>query len=180
MPSIEDGRGFATTGRNTLDAFGADMAMRNINDLMNTYRECSRNLWNVYFSRGADIGASLDVFEQIRRLLFDSLVLDDLYARSSAEGEVLPILKVVPSRRAPILIRRLNGESQTGYWDQEKDMTVSADDISLEFVDYFDFSQVPLKDYQYYRCKIISFATHANYEGLEALVEVSSADVFQE
>lgn len=52
--------------------------MRDITDLMNTYRECSRNLWNVYFSRRENIGGSLDAFRQIRELLFDSLVVSEL------------------------------------------------------------------------------------------------------
>jgi hypothetical protein len=52
--------------------------MRDITELMNSYRECSRNLWNVYFSKRKDIGDALDVFEQIRELLFDSLVLSEL------------------------------------------------------------------------------------------------------
>ena len=55
------------------------MVMRNITELMNAYRECSRNLWNVYFAKRENIGGSLDAFEQIRELLFDSLVVGQLY-----------------------------------------------------------------------------------------------------
>ena len=40
------------------------LAMRDITDLMNTYRECSRSLWNVYFSRRENIGGCLDAFER--------------------------------------------------------------------------------------------------------------------
>src|SRR3981189_3090988 len=99
------------------------MAMRDITELMNTYRECSRNLWNVYFSKRKDIGNSLDVFKQIRDLLFDSLVLSELSYEGGAEGEDIPppALKVVP-QRSLILIRRLTESG--AYWDQEKDMIV--------------------------------------------------------
>jgi hypothetical protein len=158
------------------------MAMRDITELMNTYRECSRNLWNVYFSRRKDIGGSLNAFEQIRHLLFDSLVLTELSYEGEAESDVAPppALRVVPRARSLILIKRLSGLGEAGYWDQEKDMVVGPDDISLEFVDYFDFFQVPIKEFHYCLCKIVSFPSHVEYEGREALVEVLNAKVFRD
>ncbi len=156
------------------------MAMRDITELMNAYRECSRNLWNVYFSKRKDVGDALDVFEQIRELLFDSIVLSQLSYEGEAEGEDIPApaLTVVPERRSLILIQRLIEQGGAGYWDQEKDMAVGPDDITLAFVDYFDFSQVPMKEFHYYLCKILSFPSHANYQGREALLVVSDAKVF--
>ena len=148
------------------------MAMRDVTDLMNTYRECSRNLWNVYFSRRANIGAALDAFGEIRDLLFDSLVVSELFYEGEAEGEDIPppALRVVPRARSLILIRRLSDDGNR-YWDQEKDMVVGPHDITLAFVDYFDFSQIPMMDFRFYRCKILSFPSRAEYEGREALIE---------
>jgi hypothetical protein len=156
------------------------MAMRDITALMNLYRECSRNLWNVYFAKHSDVGGSLDTFEQIRELLFDSLVVSELSCEGDAEGANIPppVLKVVPRARSLILIKRLSGPREAGYWDQEKDMVVGPDEITLAFIDYFDFSQVPIKDFRYYLCKIVSFPRHTDYEGREALIEVSNATVF--
>ena len=96
------------------------MAMRDITQLMNAYRECSRNLWNVYFSGRANIGGSLDAFEQIRRLLFDPLVVSELFYEGEAEGENIPppALKVVPRERTLILINRPTDDGNR-YWDQE-------------------------------------------------------------
>lgn len=158
------------------------MAMRDVTELMNAYRECSRNLWNVYFSGREDIGGSLDVFEQIRQLLFDSLVLSELpcEGETETENEHRPVLKVVPQERVLILIQRLSGPGEAGYWDQEKDLVVGPTDIALAFIDYFDFSQIPIRDFHYYRCKVLSFPSHANYEGREALLEVSVASVFED
>jgi hypothetical protein len=155
--------------------------MRDITELMNAYRECSRNLWNVYFSKRKDIGDALDVFEQVRELLFDSLVLSELSYEGEAEGEDVPppALKVVP-QRSLILIQRLSGPGEAGYWDQEKDMVVGPGDITLAFLDYFDFSKIPIQDFQYYRCKVLSFPSHTGYEGREALLEVSGAKVFHD
>jgi hypothetical protein len=158
------------------------IAMRDITELMTTYRECSRNLWNVYFSKRKDIGDSLDAFEQIRRLLFDSLVLSELSYEGEAEGEDIPppALKVVPEGRSLILIRRLTEPGEAGYWDQEKDMVVGPDDITLAFVDFFDFCQAPIKEFHYYLCRILSFPSHVQYEGREALVEVLNAKLFHD
>src|SRR5580693_8657049 len=91
------------------------MAMRDITELMNSYRECSRNLWNVYFSKRKDVGDALDVFEQIRELLFDSIVLSELFYEGAAKGEDIPppSLKVVP-QRSLILIKRLSKPGEAG------------------------------------------------------------------
>jgi len=155
--------------------------MRDITELMNAYRECSRNLWNVYFSKRKDIGDALDVFEQIRELLFDSLILTELSYEGEVEGEDIPppALRVVP-QRSLILIQRLSEPGQAGYWDQEKDMVVGPKDITLAFIDYFDFRQIPIMDFRYFRCRVLSFPSHADYEGREALLEVSGAKVFHE
>jgi hypothetical protein len=157
------------------------MAMRDITELMNAYRECSRNLWNVYFSKRKDIGDALDVFEQIRELLFDSLVLSELSYEGEAEGEDIPpsALRVVP-QRSLILIRRLSEPGEAGYWDEEKDMIVGPDAITLAFVDYFDFFQAPIKDFRYCLCRILSFPSHVEYEGREALIEALNAKLFQD
>jgi len=165
-----------------MDSRWFTMGMRDITELMNTYRECARNLWNVYFSRREDIGGSLDAFEQIRQLLFDSLVVSELPYEGEAEGDDTPppSLKVVPRARSLILIRRLSGPGEAGYWDQEKDMVVGPEDITLAFADYFDFSQVPVKEFHYYLCKVLSFPSHVEYEGREALVEVPDAKVFHD
>jgi hypothetical protein len=156
--------------------------MRDITDLMNAYRECSRNLWNVYFSNRENIGGSLDRFGQIRRLLFAALVVDVLFYEGPEEGEDIPppAIRIVPERRPLILINRQSGPGGGGYWDAEKDMVVGPDEITLEFLDYFDFSQTPIMDFRYYRCRILSFPSHAEYEGREALLEAVDAKAYHD
>lgn len=150
--------------------------MTDITGLMNAYRECSRNLWNVYFANQANVGAALDAFEQLRELLFDSLVVSELHLESQAESQDTrpPTLKVLLQTRSVMLVKRLSSPGQAGYWDQEKDMVVGPDDITLTFVDYFDFSQVPVKDLRYCLCKVLSFPSHVEYEGREVLLEATA------
>ena len=91
-----------------------------------------------------------------------------------------PVLRAVPEGRSVILINRPSEVGEAGYWDQEKDMVVTSSDIKLLFLDYFDFSQVPIKDFHYYRCKILKFSNHAKYEGREALLSVVDARIFHD
>jgi len=157
--------------------------MKEITPLMNTYRECSRNLWNADFSLREFTWDLHDEYESIRKLLFEALVVNELdpYKECSEHGTVPPpVLKVVPrTTSVPILINRPSDDG-AGYWDQEKDMSVNEGDIQLAFLDYFDYSQYPVKDFYFYRCKILQFPGHAKYEGREALVEVSDTKVFHD
>ena len=171
----------AGSANNFVDSKPA-IAMRDITELMNSYRECSRNLWNVYFSKRKDIGDALDVFEQIRELLFDSIVLSELSYEGEAEGGDIPppALRIVPQKRTLILIQRSSAPGEAGYWDQEKDMLVGPEDITLAFLDYFDFWKPPMMDFRYFRCRVLSFPSHPDYKGREALLEASNAQVFHD
>jgi hypothetical protein len=153
--------------------------MRDITEFMSIYRECSRNLWNAYFSTREDSGANWDAYEGIRKLLFDALVVNELFFDESQEGEPPPPLhlRVVPlAAKVPILIRRPSSSGR--YWDQVRDMMVGPDEIELTFVDYYDFREYPIKDFRHFLCKILSFPQHKEYEGLEALIDALDGRVY--
>jgi hypothetical protein len=156
--------------------------MRDITELMNTYRECSRNLWNVYYSQRETMGCYLDTYEQIRKLLFDSLVADELLYEETADSANIPppVLRVVPIHKPQILIKSPNAPGENSYWGVAKDLYVSSDDITLEFIDYFDFSNVRRRDFQYYRCKILHFPAHTEFQGRDALMQVLDGRVFHD
>jgi hypothetical protein len=157
--------------------------MKDITPLMNTYRECSRNLWNAYFSSLEFTWDLHDRYESIRKLLFEALIVNELhFCEECSEDDTVPTpaLKVVPDATSvPILINRPS-DGGAGYWDQEMDMSVGEGDVQLAFLDYFDYSQYPVKDFRFYRCKILQFPSHAKYEGREALLEVSHTLVFHD
>jgi hypothetical protein len=136
----------------------------------------------VYFSTRENIGGSLDAFGQIRELLFDSLVVDELSYEGDAQGVGIPppVLRVVPRARALILIQRPTEPGQATSWDQEKDMIVGPDDIALAFVDYFDFGQIPIMDFHFCRCKILSFPSRSEYAGREALIKATDGRVLHD
>ncbi|HET9409442.1 MAG TPA: hypothetical protein VFO39_19525 [Candidatus Sulfotelmatobacter sp.] len=156
--------------------------MRDITELMNTYRECSRNLWNLYFSRQSDTGAALDAFREIRNLLFDSIVVSELFYEGEPDSESIPppVLKVVPDPSSAILVAQPTEPGQATYWDREKDMVVGPNDVQLQFLDYFDFRQTGIVDFRFYRCKILRFPSRPDYEGREALIEALGGKVFHD
>jgi hypothetical protein len=123
-----------------------------ITPLMNTYRECSRNLWNAYFSLREFTWDLHEEYESIRKLLFEALVVYelDLYEECSEHDTVPPpVLNVVPDATSvPILINRPS-DGGAGYWDQEKDMSIKEGEVQLAFLDYFDYSQYPVKDFHF-------------------------------
>jgi hypothetical protein len=149
---------------------------------MNRYRECARNLWNVYFSTNENIGGALDSFDNIRRLLFEALVVDELNYDGVLDPSNLPPprLMVVPAF-AEILIEALSEPGQATYWGAVRDMRVGADEITLEFIEYFDWGQgVPMADFHFYLCRILSFPGHPEYEGRRALIKALDGKVFHD
>jgi hypothetical protein len=86
------------------------------------------------------------------------------------------LLRVVPnSTWSPILIHRTLVPGEATCWEQEK---VNLNDIELIFDDYFDWDALTVRDFNYYRCKILRFPSHDEYEGRDALIEVQHAKVF--
>lgn len=151
--------------------------MADITDLMNSYRECSRHLWNAYFGKLENTADLVSQYEEIRNLLFRSLVMDQIEDENLTESPgALPRLEVIPISSVPILIRRPSSDGNW-YWDQEQDLRVHADDVNLEFQDYYDFAQYPVKDNQFYKCKVLRFTSRPEYQGRDALIEVSHARV---
>jgi hypothetical protein len=158
--------------------------MKDITDLMNGYRECSRNIWNVYFAKRAQEspGCFIDHFDEIRRLLFESLVLDELRYEDEAAGSDLPppALRVVPENRVRLFIKAQSDPGRGSYWGDGGEIFVGPEDISLAYVDYFDFSNISLRDFRFYLCKILRFPGYPEYEGREALIEALEGRVFHD
>ncbi len=89
--------------------------MRDVTDLMDHYRVVARSIWNTGFWSQPDLQNwdSRDDFREIRKLLFNALVI----ARLDAERD----LQVVPvgSTAVPIMIQRPRegDQAHNRYWD---------------------------------------------------------------
>jgi hypothetical protein len=145
-----------------------------VTKLMNSYRECARNIWNAYFSAHPRWHELESQYDQLRQILFECLVLSRI-GRDGIVNEPL-LVEVVPISSCPVLIRRPSKDGNV-YWDEQSDLLVGEADISLRFVDYYDFFQYPVRDFRFYRCKVLKFPRYNAYEGREALIDVANAKV---
>lgn len=154
--------------------------MRDITVLMTAYRECARNLWNVYFSRKENVGGALDDFDEIDRRLFEALVVNELDYEEDLGEPPRPLLRVVPRCRTEILIEQPHGPGEATPWGERSRRFVVPDEISLEFLGYFDFEQIPIKEYRYLECKILRMSGQVAWEGRRALLVALDCLVFHD
>jgi hypothetical protein len=157
--------------------------MRDITDIMNNYRECTRHLWNTYFRmvapRRSDVEAAFR-FDAIKELIFRELVLakiGKLDFQKPCDGEPWPFLAVrIPrNRRSPALISRPSADGNK-YWDDPL-RTLEGRGLILRFIDYFDWDEFNYIDCRYYKVRIVSLPGHPNLTGRDALIETQYARV---
>jgi hypothetical protein len=165
--------------------------MKDITDLFFAYRECARNLWNVYFypqlckyeneSRGKwDIS---DEYDDICTRLFNMLVLCPIektnYQKTASYEsikETLPFISIVPKGEVPILINREKNNSM-GYWDYPM-KSINPSDAEMLFVDYFDFDKLGYRDFEYYQVRIIASNECPDLIDRDALIAPQYVNLF--
>jgi hypothetical protein len=166
--------------------------MRDVTDILQSYRECVRHLWNANYlnllPNTQDQWGLRDNFDDACSILFGALVVDRIGLSSAHDAAHLlspnrrpsppPLawLRVVPLAdcRAPILINR-DITADSGYWDHPV-KRVSSQDVELRLVHWFDFDELNFRDFKYYLVRILS----SRIEGLAgraALIESDYARV---
>ena len=160
--------------------------MKDVTTNLHLYRECVRHIWNTHFL--GPIAASShkwglrDEFDDVCCRLFGALVVEPLGLASASGGReilspgrsaaprILRWLRVVPTAPAgvPIMLNR-DPLLDHGYWDHSL-QRVSAADVDLRFVRWFDFDDLAFRDFRYYLVRIESAATH-EVTGRAALIE---------
>jgi len=164
---------FETLKRNAVKK----VVMRDITELMQRYRECSRHIWNAYFLPQAEVDDDWDLrdrFEVINVKLFSSLVLWPL-KREDCEPtpanwqplHQVPFIRVVPNNSCPIQINR---EISSGYWDHPIEEATTGD-IDMRFINYFDWSNIGYRDFEYIQVFIVDSIAHPELNGRHALVK---------
>lgn len=158
--------------------------MRDVTELMDHYRIISRSIWNAGFwpVSGLRNWDSRDQFDQIKKLLFKSLV----DARAAEEDDFCDLgnvpehlYRVIPAGSAPvpIMIHQPREGDRNRYWDDPISQ-ISGSEAELHFIDYFDWNEMDYIDFQYYRVRIAAFPTQPHLVGREALLDHRYARVF--
>jgi hypothetical protein len=157
--------------------------MREITNVLNKYRECSRNLWNTHFlsNPSPSIPDMRERFDEIDKYIFSALVLVPL-GKEELEGigdrEPLLPIKIVPigDGSVPIMINRPSSD-RNKYWDDPVNQA-KASEIDLRFIGYFDWNQYGYADFRYYLTRIVSFQKYPHLVGRDALIETIHAHAF--
>lgn len=158
-----------------------------IGQLFRLYRESSRHLFNVAFKpiidevyEGSFEGFNsawdvIDRFEEVNRGLFDNLILKTLNVPGEL-GRENPLLRVVPtSPSVPIAIENPKGDNNK-YWDYPLEW-IEPDDITLHFMEFFDFNGLEYREWKYIRAYIADCRKDPIVAGREALCEFSYYDI---
>lgn len=158
------------------------MIVRSVRAEFAIYREAVRHLWNSAFSTIDEplrFGVCLELFEEIDRLVFKSLVCEPLGIRLEEKATSTPFLdfKVIPisSSDVPVMVNRSIPAS--GYWDHPVRM-LRATDVDLALIGFFDWDEYNIKDCAYYRVRISDCISQPDLIGRDALIETHLADVF--
>ena len=157
--------------------------MEDVTPLMNEYRECVRHVWNTHVQVLAEAENDWDVrdgFNEVAARLFRLIVLRALCreewefaADHWADPKPFPFLHVVVERTCEIMVNR---EMTSGYWDDPV-RVVEPEDLQLRFLQYFDWDDLGVRDWAFYRVRIVGSAKYPPLIGKDALLRVVGTNV---
>jgi hypothetical protein len=152
--------------------------MRDVTDVLNTYRECLRHIWNAYFApdaRGDTDWDSVEDFDTASGYRFRALVLRKIEREEAGTrvldetlAEPLLFLRIDRDPCGEILINR---QQSRGYWDHPL-RTVEKGDLDLALLGYFDWDVTGHRDLAYYRTRIVDSSKYPDVVGKDALVPI--------
>jgi len=150
--------------------------MQKVTERFVIYRNAARSVWNTAFWPYEELRNwdSRDRFEEIKRILFEAIVLDERRSPSASRFLLAP-----KGEGVPILIEQPRPSDANRYWDAPV-TTLKSGEATLEYVDFFDWDLLDCSDFRYYKAKIKEFAMHPELTGREALVEVVDVDIYLE
>ncbi len=157
----------------------------NAKEDMQKYRLVLRHLWNSFLWTEPDFRDwdTVAHFDSIRSTLFDLVAGAVLRRRLELDHESQISILVVPAlvdrdfeRGAPIRISETFASQTSRNWD-EPPMYATRSDMTLRFLDFFDWRVCDYRDLQYYLVQIVESRSYPHLVGREALIDVGDADV---
>ena len=152
--------------------------MRDITNIFQRYREATRHLRNVFYVPvDRDDWDMIEDFDEMSVLLFKHLVLGELkIERGKMDWLAKPCPNFIIDSTSEILPLMVNRDGQSGYWDNPI-KEVSKGDLTMHFIDYFDWDSMDQIDYRYYRIRIVASEKYPSLIGNDALIETIYAKV---
>lgn len=156
----------------------------NIDHLINRYQECVLHIRYACFPTPDNSDKSfdrIDDFLDVSRLLFRNAVLRELDIDVHNEDIFRkPINEIVVAPRqgkeVKLLVHRPSNP-QSFYWDAFNGH-VKHGDVTLAFLEWFDWEHVSVPIHQYCRVVISRFTDHPEFEGRLAMIDRRDAVFF--
>jgi hypothetical protein len=155
--------------------------MGEISDLILSYRECARHVWNCHFRELPD---GWHEFADVESALLHGIVLaqsDEAkdWNQEWSESGCYPSLRVVPTL-GPKGLPALWCQPPRGNTWNWQEMQLKDPSIRLAFIGFFDWRTDGYRDYQYIRCRVNESPAHPQVVGSDLLLDPLSVEVFHE
>ncbi|MGA8739697.1 MAG: hypothetical protein WB561_00765 [Terracidiphilus sp.] len=150
--------------------------LKDVTAIFDHYRVSAREIWNTAFWPDPEFreGFYIGQFEWIAKILFDTLVLAKLDVEFSDEDlfhKPIPFFHVIPnSTGAPIMIAVPHPPGTATYWGDPV-TRIPQEGVELHFIEFFDWRQMAVLEFQYYKVRIERFDEHPHLAGRDALIE---------
>ncbi len=154
--------------------------MNDVTQILNRYRECVRNLWNIYFINHGSLTVDWDLADEYERIctkLFTLLVLNRVgkneHSKSlvfNQSSEPLSFFRVVPSAEGGVPIQVSRERNDFTYWDYPI-KSIKPDEADMRFIDFFNFGLLDFREFKYCRVRIVGSKVNADLVGRDALLE---------
>ena len=156
---------------------------KDVTPIFDHYRVSARGIWNRAFWPDPEFreGFYIGRFEWLAKILFDTLVLAKLDMEFPDEDlfhKPISFFHVIPNPAgAPIMIAAPHAPGMNTYWGDPVSR-IPQESIELHFIEFFDWSQMAVRDFQYYKVRIERFDEHPHLVGREALIEKQYVKIF--
>ena len=163
---------------------------RDCTELFMQYREMARLIWNLAFWAKAEVRASdcfqtgdyVAAFREIAARLYEGMVLlplgyEDRVIDIDSPGRTVPFHIELKYGGTKLLVAR-NGPTEPGRIYENHKLPLDLGSYELIFVDFFDWSQLDLRDFRFFEVLIKRLDAKPEYAGHHGLIEVTDCCVW--
>ena len=152
--------------------------MSEITDLIQSYRECARHVWNCHFR---DLPDGWHEFINVEHELLHGIVLaqsDELknWSEERSANGCYPSIQVVP-QLGPKGIQGMWARQHKDTWNWNV-VQITEEKTLLAFIGFFDWQENGYQDYQYIRCRIQRSDEHSKLVGADLLLPALEVAVY--
>jgi hypothetical protein len=150
---------------------------KDLTKYMMQYRECSRHVWNTYFT---DIDLGSTFFNKVDEALFDGLVLSEFnydISYPSPKGYIEQI--EVRFKRTPAGSRVMFAFPTDAYLTEWAERRLYTNEYDLRFIGFFDFvNDGEARDLRYTRVRALSIGEAPELAGADLLIPAEWVNFF--